>query len=108
MSVMRRNHQHPRRSPETAGFQGLVVPNLTASPIASSAAAKVEKHLRVPVRSTPAEPLIAKANPPLGAKVVGDTQVRIRTIRRSSCVEAGHDNFDDIVSKFLKEVESPI
>ena len=94
----------PQKPPDS---KELVVPNLTASAIASSAAAKVEKHLRVPVRSTPAEPLIAKANPPLGTKVAGDTQVRIRTIRRSSCVEAGHDNFDDIVSKFLKEVGEP-
>jgi len=82
----------------------LLVPNLTASPIASSAAAKVEKHLKVPVRSTPAEPLISKAKPPLGARVVGDKQVRIRTIRRAACVESGHDNFDDVVSKFLLEI----
>ncbi len=85
----------------------LVVPNLTASPINASAAAKVEKHLKVPVRNTPAEPLIAKAKPPLGARVVGDKQVRIRTIRRASCIESGHDNFDDVVSKFLLEVGEP-
>jgi DNA-directed RNA polymerase subunit RPC12/RpoP len=85
----------------------LAVPNLSASPIASSAAAKVEKHLRVPVRTSPAEPLIAKANPPLGARMVGDKQVRIRTIRRVSCIESGHDNFDDVVSKFLKEIGEP-
>jgi len=82
----------------------LVLPSLTASPIASSAAAKVEKHLKVPVRTTPAEPLIAKAKPPLGARIVGDKQVRIRTIRRASCIESGHDNFDDVVSKFLGEI----
>jgi DNA-directed RNA polymerase subunit RPC12/RpoP len=95
------NPQNPPDSRE------LSVPNLTASPITSSAAAKVEKHLKVPVRTTPAEPLIAKAKPPLGARVVGDKQVRIRTIRRAACIESGHDNFDDMVSKFLLEIGEP-
>lgn len=94
----------PQNPPDS---RELVVPNLTASPITSSAAAKVEKHLKVPVRSTPAEPLIAKAKPPLGARVVGDKQVRIRTIRRAACIESGHDNFDDVVSKFLLEIGEP-
>jgi DNA-directed RNA polymerase subunit RPC12/RpoP len=94
----------PQKPPDS---RELAVPNLTASPITSSAAAKVEKHLKVPVRSTPEEPLIAKAKPPLGARVVGDKQVRIRTIRRAACVESGHDNFDDVVSKFLLEVGEP-
>jgi DNA-directed RNA polymerase subunit RPC12/RpoP len=85
----------------------LVLPTLTASPISASAGAKVEKHLKVPVHSTPAEPLIAKANPPLGARVVGDKQVRIRTIRRASCIENGHDHFDEVVSKFLLEIGEP-
>ena len=95
------NPQNPPDSRE------LSVPNLTASPITSSAAAKVEKHLKVPVRTTPAEPLIAKSKPPLGTRVVGDKQVRIRTIRRAACIESGHDNFDDVVSKFLLEVGEP-
>jgi len=85
----------------------LGLPSLTASPLAASAAAKVEKHLKVPVRSSPSEPLIAKAKPPLGARMVGDKQVRIHTIRRASCIESGHDNFDDVVSKFLAEVGEP-
>ncbi len=91
----------PQNPPDS---RELSVPNLTASPITSSAAAKVEKHLKVPVRSTPAEPLIAKAKPPLGARAVGDKQVRIRTIRRAACIESGHDNFDEVVSKFLLEI----
>ena len=59
----------PADPPETAGFQGAGAAEpdgQSRSP--SSAAAKVEKHLKVPVRSTPAEPLIAKAKPPLGAQ----------------------------------------
>ncbi len=94
----------PQNPPDS---RELVVPNLTASAINASAAAKVEKHLKVPVRNTPAEPLIAKAKPPLGARVVGDKQVRIKTIRRASCMESGHDNFDEVVSKFLLEVGEP-
>jgi DNA-directed RNA polymerase subunit RPC12/RpoP len=94
----------PANAAKPPDSKELVLPSLTASPIASSAAAKVEKHLKVPVHSTPAEPLIAKANPPLGAKVAGEKQVRIRTIRRATCIEGGHDHFDEVVSKFLKEV----
>lgn len=91
----------PQKPPDS---RELAVPNLTASPISTSAAAKVEKHLKVPVRNSPAEPLIAKPKPPLGARAPGDKQLRIRTIRRASCIESGHDNFDEVVSKFLLEV----
>lgn len=94
----------PATPPKPPDSKELVIPSLTASPIAASAAAKVEKHLKVPVHDKPAEPLIAKAKPPLGARVIGEKQVRIRTIRRASCIEAGHDHFDEVVSKFLKEV----
>jgi hypothetical protein len=94
----------PAEAPKPPDSKELVVPNLTASPISASAAAKVEKHLKVPVHSTPTEPLIAKANPPLGARVVGDKRICIRTIRRASCIESGHDTFDAVVSKFLQEV----
>lgn len=94
----------PANATKPPDSKELVLPSLSASPITASAAAKVEKHLKVPVHSAPAEPLIGKAKPPLGARVTGDKQVRIRTIRRASCMESGHDNFDDVVSKFLKEV----
>jgi hypothetical protein len=33
--------------------------------------------------------------------------VRIRTIRRASCIENGHDHFDEVVSKFLLEIGEP-
>ena len=97
----------PAAPPKAPDSKELAVPNLTASPISASAAAKVEKHLKVPVHNSPSEPLIAKTNPPLGARVVGDKQVRIRTIRRASCIESGHDHFDEVVSKFLKEIGEP-
>jgi DNA-directed RNA polymerase subunit RPC12/RpoP len=76
-----------------------------ASAIATSAAAKVEKHLKVPVRDTPGERLIVKARPPLESVVRGaGKQLIQRTIRHAQCVESGHDKFDEVVSKFLNEV----
>ena len=73
--------------------------------IASSAAAKIEMHLKVPVRDKPGEVLIAKPKPPLEAVARGaDKKVRVRTIRHSNCIEAGHDKFDEKVTEFLNEV----
>jgi hypothetical protein len=73
--------------------------------IASSAAAKVEMHLKVPVRDKPGEVLIAKPKTPLVAVARGaDKKLRIRTIRHSNCIEAGHDKFDERVTEFLNEV----
>ncbi|HZL13017.1 MAG TPA: hypothetical protein VFC85_02635 [Verrucomicrobiae bacterium] len=84
-----------------ASASGEPLPPLTASPIATSAAAKVEKHLKVPVRDTPGERLIAKPKPPLGAKTSDEKQISLRTIRHAQCVESGHDKFDEVVAKFL-------
>ena len=80
-------------------------PMPTASSINTSAAAKVELHLKVPVRDKPAEPLIGKPKPPLEVvqKGVGK-KLRIHTIRRASCIESGHDKFDEKVSEFLQLV----
>jgi hypothetical protein len=80
------------------------IPTLTASPISTSAAAKVEKRLKVPVRDTPGEMLIAKPKPPLGAKTSDEKQINLRTIRHAQCVESGHDKFDEVVTKFLTEI----
>jgi ribosomal protein S27E len=79
--------------------------SLAPSAIASSAAAKVQMHLKVPVRDKPGESLIKKPIVPLAAVAKGaDRQIRTRTIRRASCIESGHDKFDEVVSKFLNEV----
>ena len=73
--------------------------------IASSAAAKVEMHLKVPVRDKPGEVLIAKPKPPLAAVVRGaGKKIRVRTFRHSQCFEAGHDKFDEKAAEFLNEV----
>jgi hypothetical protein len=80
-------------------------PVLAPSPINSSAAAKVEMHLKVPVRDAPAESLIKKAPLPLEAIAKGaDRQIRVRTIRHDKCIEAGHDKFDEITTRVLADI----
>lgn len=90
----------PTTDPEAA--EGLT---LAPSAIASSAAAKVQLHLKVPVHATPAASLIKKAAVPLDAIAKGaDKQIRVRTMRHDKCIESGHDKFDEMVSKVLQEV----
>jgi len=75
-----------------------------SNPIASSAAAKVERHLKVPVRKT-SESLIAKPLQPLDAAAKEtDKKMRVKTIRHSDCVEVGHDKFDEVVTNFLTKI----
>ncbi len=82
-----------------------VAPAGAPSAINTSAAAKVELHLKVPVHDKPAESLIGKSKPPLEVVQKGSgRRLRIRTIRRAACIENGHDMFDDKVSDFLHEV----
>ena len=83
--------------PHTAGA--------SLNPIATSAAAKIEMHLKVPNRATPSESLIAKPLPPLEvAAKESDKKVRIKTIRHTDCIEVGHDRFDEFVSQFLGKI----
>jgi DNA-directed RNA polymerase subunit RPC12/RpoP len=90
-----------RRAPE-GGPSG---PRLAASSIASSAAAKIEMHLRVPVRTTPTESLIEKPLVPLEAAAKEtDKKIRVKTIKHTDCIEVGHDKFDDMVTAFLGKV----
>lgn len=74
------------------------------NPIASSAAAKVELHLRVPSNKA-AESLIARPLPPMEVAVKdNDKRIRVKTIRHTDCIEVGHDKFDEVVSNFLSKV----
>jgi len=75
------------------------------NPIASSAAAKVELHLKVPSNKT-AESLIAKPLPPMEAAATKDSErkIRVKTIRHTDCIEVGHDKFDEVVSQFLGKI----
>jgi len=75
------------------------------NPIASSAAAKVEMHLKVPVRDTPSESLIEKPLKPLEvAAKESDRVLKVKTIRRIDCVEVGHDHFDEQITRFIQKV----
>jgi len=74
------------------------------NPIASSAAAKVEMHLRVPVHKT-SEMLIEKPLAPLDVTAKeSDKKIKVKTIRHTDCIEVGHDKFDEVVSNFLSRV----
>ena len=80
-------------------------PSPAPSAINTSAAAKIELHLKVPVHDKPAESLIGKAKPPLDVVQKGaGKRLRVRTIRRAACVENGHDLFDEKVSAILQEI----
>ena len=75
------------------------------NPIASSAAAKVEMHLKVPVHNAPSESLITKPLVPLEvAAKETDRKIKVKTIRHTDCIEVGHDKFDEVVSNFLQKV----
>ncbi|MCL4789117.1 MAG: hypothetical protein KJ070_20370 [Verrucomicrobia bacterium] len=75
------------------------------NPIASSAAAKIEKHLKVPVHNKPSESLIEKPLVPLEvAAKETDKKMRVKTIRHTDCIEVGHDKFDEVVTNFLQKV----
>jgi hypothetical protein len=93
------------KSPTTPAPAETTAPSLALSAIATSAAAKVEKHLKVPVRDKPGEMLIAKSKPPLEAIARGaDKKTRCHTIRHSACIESGHDKFDEKVTEFLNQI----
>src|SRR6185503_13332360 len=72
--------------------------------MASSAAAKEEKHFSVPVHDKPVASLIAKPLPPLDVAAKEGIKLRIKTIKRSDCVEVGRDHFDEVVTRFLEKI----
>ncbi len=74
------------------------------NPIASSAAAKEEKHFAVPVHAAPTESLIGKPLKPLEVAAKEGVHLRIKTIRRADCIEVGKDHFDEVVTQFLEKV----
>lgn len=97
----------PAAPPRDAGGEGQSNWGKPGRPMASSAAAKVEMHLKVPVRTEgKAESLIAKPLAPLEVAAVKDSdrKLKIKTIRHLDCVEVGHDKFDEIVTNFLGKI----
>lgn len=74
------------------------------NPMASSAAAKIELHLKVPEHKT-TESLIEKPRVPLEvAAKETDKKTKVKTIRHTDCIEVGHDKFDEVVTSFLQKV----
>ncbi len=75
-----------------------------AKPEAKPAAhAPEHKPLSVPQRSGPQESLVKKVVHPEDHKTE-EKKVRVKTIKRGSCVEVGHDLFDEKVTDFLNKV----
>ena len=76
--------------------------------MATSAAAREERHFAVPQHEKgPAAPppTIEKPLKPLDASAKEtDKQLRVKSIRRSDCVEVGKDHFDEKVTEFLGKV----
>jgi hypothetical protein len=96
----------PTPPPATGGWGTAPGQPPVVNAIAASAAAKVERHLKVPVRAdTKGELLIAKALPPLEvAAKESDRVLRVKCIRHVDCVEVGHDKFDEVVTTFLGKI----
>jgi DNA-directed RNA polymerase subunit RPC12/RpoP len=90
----------------------IMVPNTGAAPVIPVAAPsppeppKEEKHFSVPVHErAPPQALIQKPNRPLDVIAKeGDKTLRIKTFKRTECVEVGKDHFDEVVSAFLEKV----
>jgi transcription elongation factor Elf1 len=77
----------------------------TVNPISSSAAAKIEMHLRVPSDKQHGEMLIAKPLTPLEvAAKESDRKIRVKTIKHTDCIEVGHDKYDEVLTNFLVKV----
>jgi DNA-directed RNA polymerase subunit RPC12/RpoP len=83
---------------------GTIITGQSSNPIASSAAAKIEKHLKVPLSDKPGESLIKKVQPQAIAAKGAAKKIRIHTIRHAGCVEFGHDKFDERTTEFLNEI----
>jgi DNA-directed RNA polymerase subunit RPC12/RpoP len=91
----------------------ITVPHAEPSSLVAVAAApapveppKEEKHFSVPVHErAPAQDLIQKPSRPLDIVAKeGDKTMRIKTFKRTDCVEVGKDHFDEQVSAFLEKV----
>src|SRR5262245_23564376 len=77
------------------------------NPIATSAAAREERHFSVPQHEKPAESLITKPLRPLEATAHEGIQLRIKCIRHFDCVEVGRDHFDEVVTNFINKIGEP-
>jgi DNA-directed RNA polymerase subunit RPC12/RpoP len=94
----------PKLAPSPGGPVASPAGHQSGSAMHSSAAAKVEMHLKVPSH-TSVESLIAKPLAPLEvAAKEKDKKIRVKTIRHTDCIEVGKDKFDDVLTEFLGKV----
>jgi len=87
----------------------ITVPNQEATPPPPAPPpppkAPEPKHFSVPTHEKVSDPLIHKTSRPLDVVAKdGDKKMRIRTFKRSDCLEVGRDRFDEKVSEFLEQV----
>ena len=95
----------PATGKVTTGPLPAVTPPPSGPTPTSSPAAKVSLNLKVPVRDKPSEVLVEKHKSVLEVVQKGaGKRLRSHTIRHASCVESGHDYFDDRVSEYLNQV----
>ncbi|MGA2801815.1 MAG: hypothetical protein ABSE97_05535 [Verrucomicrobiota bacterium] len=83
---------------------GTIITGQPSNPITSSAAAKIEKHLKVPLRDKPSELLVKKVQPQAIITKGTGKKVCVHTIRHAGSVEFGHDKFDEKATEFLNEI----
>jgi len=79
-------------------------PQPAVNPIKTSAEAQIERHFSVPQHQKAADSLIEKPLPPLEVAAKEGVQLRIKTFKRSDCVEVGKDHFDEKVGQFLAKI----
>ena len=98
-------HGAPPAHPPPAGQEAPRDFTHPVNPMATSAASKTERHFSVPIHDTPSESLITKPLPTLEVSAKDTTKrMRVKSIKRSDCVEVGKDRFDEIVTDFLGKV----
>ena len=82
----------------------ILIPPAKVAAIASSAAAKEDRHFAVPQHAITVA-LIEKPLRPLDVTAKdADKKLRIKTMRHSDCVEVGKDHFDEKVSALLGKI----
>ena len=88
----------------------LEVPEANAANIktghAGSSAAREEHHFSVPVHDAPSATLVPKKTAAVAEPTAkdGPKKLKVKTVRRTDCVEVGHDRFDETVSEILGKI----
>ena len=82
------------------------VPEATAVNIKPNHAThREEHHFSVPVHDAPSEVLVRMpSHVEEEVKSDGKEKLKVKTFRRSDCIEVGRDRFDETVSEFLTKV----